>query len=283
MAPRARNRWLSRVRARYPEIDRPRRLYFWVLAVRSQPPTPSTHLSLSTLHTPLTPPASPAPQARTLLFGFFVLSWLRAPAPALSPPSAARLASALGLPLSLAQSIADASPPTPAVAATAAIPSSASASSLPRAAPPPASFRTAAADPAAALRSLASDYATERQYLQRLRLFKLSMLWRQSDSSVPGGGLGGIPGRGLGRAAGGLAPSKVLAAWRVLRSDDPKAASAALEVLETTLAPRLAALVLPLVNDAVPLERKLRVSAAAGRPEQGAYAGRLRIEEPSGA
>jgi len=36
-----------------------------------------------------------------------------------------------------------------------------------------------------------------------------------------------------------------------------------------------------LVNDAVPLERKLRVSAAAGRPEQGAQAGRLRIEEPS--
>jgi len=34
-------------------------------------------------------------------------------------------------------------------------------------------------------------------------------------------------------------------------------------VLETTLAPRLASLVMPLLNDAVPLDKKLRLAGTA--------------------
>lgn len=84
----------------------------------------------------------------------------------------------------------------------------------------------------------------ERLYLQRLRLFKLSMLWASP-------------------VGGGIAPSKVYAAWRALRSDDVKAVSAALEVLDTTLPPKLSSLVMPLLNDAVALDKKLKLAAQA--------------------
>ena len=67
----------------------------------------------------------------------------------------------------------------------------------------------------------------------------------------------------------------VLAAWKLLRSEDVKAQAAALEVVESSLHGTLASLIMPLL-DSSPLEKQERTSArrtsvrAYGRRRKGA-------------
>ena len=108
----------------------------------------------------------------------------------------------------------------------------------------------------AVLKGLASQHLEERLYQKRLRLVKLAMLCAKTGGKLPTSA----------RVAGGSdsttkAPSLggVLAAWKMMRSDNPKAQAAALEVVEMVLGSGpLASVVMPLI-DSSPMEKQLQI------------------------
>lgn len=114
-------------------------------------------------------------------------------------------------------------------------------------------------------RELASTHIQERLYLQRLRIVKLAMLTSPTSGRATTSGKARASGKerkGGGSGKGG-APTlgAVLAAWKLLRSDDGKAQAAALEVVESALDGALASLVMPLLDNS-PLDKQLRVGEA---------------------
>ena len=130
------------------------------------------------------------------------------------------------------------------------------------------------------LKSLGAAHVEERLFLQRLRLVKLAMLCvktriqakggngsqtdRMTASNVKGASVNAKEaGSRGGQKGGSVAPTTpslgaVLAAWKLLRSDNPKAQAAALEVVESALDGPLAALIMPLL-DGSPIEKQLRI------------------------
>lgn len=80
-------------------------------------------------------------------------------------------------------------------------------------------------------RDLLTTYLNERFYLQRLRIVKLAMLCARTQRE------------GRHSAANTPTLGAVLAAWKLLRSDDGKAQAASLEVVESALSGSLAGLV----------------------------------------
>lgn len=96
-------------------------------------------------------------------------------------------------------------------------------------------------DIAAVVLRLASGYASEQMYLQKLQLLHLAVL---AAPPVPMS----------------YRSTRVLAAWRVLRSGDAASEAAVLEVLDSMLPVSLKGIVLPLL-DSSPTEKKLSVAA----------------------
>eukprot|EP00928_Gymnodinium_smaydae_P028930 TRINITY_DN21929_c0_g1_i1.p1 TRINITY_DN21929_c0_g1~~TRINITY_DN21929_c0_g1_i1.p1 ORF type:complete len:1798 (+),score=323.48 TRINITY_DN21929_c0_g1_i1:125-5518(+) len=88
---------------------------------------------------------------------------------------------------------------------------------------------------------IALRYTGEHVFLLKLQLFQLAIL----------------------SAAEAQSTTSVLAAWRVLRSDDAASQAAVLEVLESMLPPSVRSFVLPLLDDS-PLDKKLEIAASFG-------------------
>lgn len=108
----------------------------------------------------------------------------------------------------------------------------------------------------AVLKELGSQHLEERLYLKRLRLVKLAMLCAKTVASVSKH----EPANGASTKTPSL--GAVLAAWKLLRSDNPKAQAAALEVVEMVLGSGpLASVVMPLI-DSSPMEKQLRIGDA---------------------
>eukprot|EP00927_Polykrikos_kofoidii_P049112 TRINITY_DN43238_c0_g1_i1.p1 TRINITY_DN43238_c0_g1~~TRINITY_DN43238_c0_g1_i1.p1 ORF type:complete len:1725 (-),score=333.40 TRINITY_DN43238_c0_g1_i1:113-5209(-) len=100
---------------------------------------------------------------------------------------------------------------------------------------------------------IANKYIDEHIYLQKLHLLQLAALAASGKSQKS---------------------TRVLAAWRVLRSQDTNSQAAVLEVLESMLSPSVKSRVLPVFEESS-LEKKLSAGAACGceelRPVIAAY------------